>query len=139
MNGPGSRRAGLRKALPFLVAGVGAVGLVGIALAMLVVRCETPPRVNAGPIPSPDGTKLLVTRVNRSHADPRTFLDVEFDIVAAKSGLVRFHTVTAASARMKWSMHWLGSDQVRLESSDVGDLCWKESPAGSWAATACPH
>lgn len=114
------------------------LGLVGAIAAWLAIRSMGAPRVNAEPIPSPDGTKLLVTRVNRDRSRPTTYLDVEFKILDARSGRVELHRLTAASSTMRWSMRWVGSHAIQLESSDVGDRCWKQHPDGRWAATPCP-
>jgi hypothetical protein len=107
------------------------------AVLVLTSRGDLFQRNETRRIPSPDGTKVLVTSVNRSQVDPTTYLTVQFEIRDAVTDAVLFQQGTGASDRMRWSMNWLSDDEIKLVSSDIGDYCWRESSAGSWASAPC--
>lgn len=131
--------AGAKRAWIYGIAlAIAGLCVVAAVAAWLAVRSMGVPRVNAEPIPSPDRTKLLATRVNRSRADLTRYLDVEFNVLDAKTGAVLFHRVTSASARMRWSMRWLDRHEIQLTSSDIGNRCWREASSGTWTLTPCP-
>jgi hypothetical protein len=125
--------------------------LIVLAIALILVICLVaaavafvliPGRSGAAStasqrIPSPDGSRVLVTSVNTSQADPTAYLTVEFEIRNAANGEVLFRDSTGASVRMRWSMTWLSNSEVKLTSSDIGDYCWAEAPDGSWERSSC--
>lgn len=84
------------------------------------------------PLPSPDGSMTLHTRVERGRDDPGAYLCVIFEI-RDRSGRIRHSENTRASSLMRWEMAWVSDDRVRLKSSDIGTLSWRKRPDGSWA------
>lgn len=88
-------------------------------------------------LPSPDGSKVLVTSVNNSRADMTRYLTIEFEIRDAASQTVLFSEQTGASSRLAWDIRWLSDTEIQLDSSDIGTYCWQEQ-AGAWASVSCP-
>ena len=88
-------------------------------------------RHGPAPVPSPDGSMTLHTRVEQSRADPRTYLCVIFE-VRDKSGRVLHSENTRASDRMRWEMSWVTNERVRLRSSDIGTYEWRRQADGKW-------
>lgn len=111
--------------------------LVATALVLNIPGRNNPSDRATQHIPSPDGTRVLVTNVNTSQADPTAYLNLEFEIREAASDEVQFHAATGASTRMSWSLEWISNREVKLTSSDIGDYCWIEAPAGSWDRSGC--
>jgi hypothetical protein len=98
-------------------------------LCLLVAGCAS--RRGQSPIPSPDGSMTLHTRVNQSRDDPGAYLCIIFEI-RDRSGRVLHSENTRASDLMRWDMAWLSDDRVRLKSSDVGTSFWRKQPDGVW-------
>jgi hypothetical protein len=99
------------------------------ALLLLIAGCGsrgTPP-----PIPSPDGSMTLHTRIERSKADLVTYLCVIFEI-RDRTGRVTHTENTRASDRMRWNLSWVSNDRIRLKSSDIGTFEWKRLADGRW-------
>ena len=98
-------------------------------LLLLIAGCGS--RVTAPPIPSPDGSMTLHTRIERSKADLVTYLCVIFEI-RDRSGRVIHTENTRASDRMRWKLSWVSNDRIRLNSSDIGTNEWKRLADGTW-------
>ena len=100
------------------------------ALVLLIAGCGsrgTPP-----PIPSPDGSMTLHTRIEQSKADLVKYLCVIFEI-RDRTGRVIHTENTGASDRMRWNLSWVSNDRIRLKSSDIGTYEWKRLSDGTWA------
>src|SRR5262245_12326132 len=87
---------------------------------------------------SPDGSKVLVTSVNNSQADPTRYLTLNIEIRDAATDTLLFAEQTGASSRLAWNVRWLSNTEIQLDSSDIGSYCWEEQSAGSWASVTCP-
>jgi hypothetical protein len=72
---------------------------------------------------SPDGLLTLVTSVEHSRQDPKTYLCVVFEI-RDRSGKVLHRENTHASDTMRWNMVWESNTRVRLDSSDTSTYRW---------------
>jgi len=105
-----------------------------IQLLILLAGCSgCSPRGNQSPIPSPDGKYYLRTSTNKNKSDLKTYLCVQFDILAA-SGKRLYTCQTHASDRMGWSIEWTPTNGVLLRSSDIGNRSWIKRPdADVWA------
>jgi hypothetical protein len=88
---------------------------------------------------SPSGNRVILATVNRSKEDMTTYLCIKLEIKDLSANKILFNIQTHASDRMRWSIHWLGEDSILLESSDIGDRCWKEISGGVWKEAECPH
>lgn len=106
----------------------GCSGLAGLA------RSGEPLEV----IDSPQSDRMLVIRVNTSRDDPTRYLTLVFEVHDKASGELLHRQPTRASSRMAWSMRWLDSHTVQLDSSDVGTYCWQEQPDATWLESHCP-
>ena len=73
----------------------------------------------------------IVTSVEKSKADPKTYLCVVFEI-RNKVGQVLTKENTRASDTMKWSMSWVSTNKIKLDSSDIGTYFWEEQADGTW-------
>ena len=82
-------------------------------------------------IPSPDGSMVIVTSVEKNKADPKTYLCVVFEI-RNKTGQVLIRENTHASDTMKWSMTWVSTNKIQLDSSDIGTYFWERQADGTW-------
>src|SRR5258708_39047870 len=82
-------------------------------------------------ISSPDGSLSLLTSVEQSRQDPKTYLCVVFE-VRDRSGKTLYRENTHASDTMRWRMVWESNDRVRLDSSDIGTCHWVRQADGSW-------
>jgi hypothetical protein len=80
---------------------------------------------------SPDGSLTLITLVEHSHQDPKTYLCVVFEI-RDRNGKVLHRENTHASDTMRWNMSWESNTRVRLDSSDIGTYCWTKQRDESW-------
>jgi hypothetical protein len=98
-------------------------------LFLLTSGCRGRP--GHAPIPSPDGSMRLHTRVEQSRSDPATHLCVIFEI-RDSSGRILYSENTKASDVMRWRMSWVGDDRIRLESSDIGTYHWRRQADGGW-------
>jgi hypothetical protein len=83
------------------------------------------------PIPSPDGSMTLHTRIEQSRKDPIASLCVVFEI-RDSSGRILHTENTGASNAISWNMAWVADARIRLESSDIGTYEWKRQADGSW-------
>jgi hypothetical protein len=83
------------------------------------------------PVPSPDGTMILHTRIERSRQDPVAYLCVIFEI-RDPSGRLLYSENTRASDTMRWNVSWVANDRIRLVSSDIGTYDWQKQPGGGW-------
>jgi hypothetical protein len=100
-----------------------------ICAALLAAGCNRTAAVPAQK--SPDGTMTLTTSVNESRADPARYLCVVVH-VADVAGKTLHREVTPASATQRWSIRWVTSDEVLLQSSDVGSYHIRRQPDGTW-------
>ena len=100
-----------------------------LLLTSLLAGCGGVP--GRPPIPSPDGSMMLHTRIEQSRVDPRAYLCVVFEIRDG-SGRVLHAENTRASDRMRWNMSWVSDDRIRLESSDIGTYYWRKQADGGW-------
>lgn len=98
-------------------------------LVLLASGCGD--RRERAPIPSPDGSMTLHTRIEQSRIDPITYLCVVFEI-RDNSGRILHTENTRASNTMRWNMAWVADDRIRLESSDIGTYEWKRQADGRW-------
>ena len=73
----------------------------------------------------------LATSVNRGKANPTRYLCVVVDITDS-AGKTLHHEVTPASDAQRWSVRWVGNDEVLLKSSDVGNYHIRRQPDGTW-------
>jgi hypothetical protein len=80
---------------------------------------------------SPDGTMTLTTAINPSKADSTSYLCVIVEIRDA-AGKILHYEVTPASDTQRWSIQWLGNDEVLLKSSDVGNYHIRRQSDGTW-------
>lgn len=122
--------------------GVLSLGLITLVLS-LVNGCSGPvgtDRARQQPqvINSPQNDRSLVISVNTSRDDPTRYLTLVFEVHDKASGELLHRQQTLASSRMAWSMRWLDSHTVQLDSSDVGTYCWQEQPEATWLETPCP-
>lgn len=102
----------------------------GLALVgLLAAGCGG--RQGRPPVPSPDGTMTLHTRIERSRRDPGAYLCVILEI-RDRSGRVLHSENTRASDAMRWDVSWISNDRIRLESSDIGTYDWRKQPGGGW-------
>ena len=83
------------------------------------------------PIPSPDGSMTLHTRVEQSQSDPRLYRCVIFEIRDG-SGRVLHTENTRASDLSRWTVSWVGNDRIHLESSDIGAYEWRRQTDSRW-------
>jgi len=99
-------------------------------LILLVAGCSG----GAGrpPIPSPDGTMTMHTRIDQSRDNPCVSLCVILEI-RDRSGRVLHSENTRASNTMRWNMSWVSDDRIRLESADIGTYDWCRQADGRWA------
>jgi hypothetical protein len=95
---------------------------------LLLAGCA---RHGPAPVPSPDGSMTLHTRVEQSRSDLSSYLCVIFE-VRDKSGRVLHSENTRASDRMRWEMSWVTNERVRLKSSDIGTHDWRRQADGKW-------
>jgi hypothetical protein len=98
-------------------------------LTLLVTVCGCAKHSQA--VSSPDGSLELVTSVERSNADPKTYLCVVFEI-RDRAGKVLHKENTRASDVSKWSMAWISTNKIQLDSSDIGTYVWEKQPDGTW-------
>ena len=89
------------------------------------------------PVYSYNGSRVIVPTINYDKADPWGYLCVNLEIRDTTSGKTLYQIQTHASDRMKWSVYWIGENEFRLDSSDIGSYCWKEE-LETWQETACP-
>jgi hypothetical protein len=99
-------------------------------LCLLVAGCGS--RQGRPPVPSPDGTMMLHTRIEQSRQDPGAYLCVILEI-RDRSGHVLYSENTRASDAMRWNVSWVSNDRIRLDSSDIGTYDWRKQPGGGWA------
>jgi len=102
-----------------------------LALASILLAGCVPRWSSTQTIPSPDGSLTLVTSIEQSHADPKTYLCVVFEI-RDRSGHVLHRENTRASDVMRWKMVWESNESIRLDSSDIGPSRWVRQPGGIW-------
>ena len=103
---------------------------VGIAfLGLLAAGCGG--RRASPPVPSPDGSMTLATRIEQSRNDPGAYLCVVFE-VRDGSGRVLHSENTRASDTMRWNMSWISDRRIRLQSSDIGTSYWDRQEGGTW-------
>ena len=100
-----------------------------VLLVLLVAGCGS--RQGRPPIPSPDRTMMLHTRIEQSRQDPVAYLCVIFEI-RDRSGRLLYSENTRASDTMRWNVSWISNDRIRLESSDIGSYDWQKQPGGGW-------
>jgi hypothetical protein len=86
---------------------------------------------------SGDREKVVVPTINYNKQDKWTYLCVNLEVRDTQSGKTLFMVQTQASDRMKWSVFWVGTDIIRLDSADIGSFCWKEE-SEKWGETKCP-
>jgi len=98
-------------------------------LFLLVAGCGE--RRGRPPIPSPDGSMTLLTRIEQGRDDPGSYLCVIFEICDS-SGRVVHTENTRASDTMRWNLSWVSNDRIRLRSSDIGTYHWRRKADGSW-------
>jgi hypothetical protein len=111
------------------------IAMVWLALVLFVftgIRQYVP-----NPIYSQDRTKVIFPTINYNKADTSTYLCVNIEVSDAQSGIPLYKVQTHASNRMKWSIHWIGNNIFKLDSSDIGSYCWKEEN-GKWGDAQCP-
>jgi hypothetical protein len=109
--------------------------LVGPLLLFLVVlagcgRWASAPTNTS--VKSPDGTLTATATVSQSRADPARYLLVIVTLRDA-SGNVVFQEPTPITDAQKWSIRWVGNDEVVLDSADVGAYHIRRPPGGVWA------
>ena len=104
---------------------------------VLVLASGCGGRRERAPIPSPDRSMTLHTRIEQSRKDPITHLCVVFEIRDG-SGRILHTENTGASNTMRWKMAWVANDRIRLESSDIGTYEWKRQANGSWVKEQAP-
>ncbi len=90
------------------------------------------------PIPSPDGSMTLHTRIEQSKADPAAYLCVVLEI-RDPTGRVLHSENTRASDVMRWDMAWVANDRIRLKSSDIGTYDWHRQDDGRWVKEPVPR
>ena len=95
--------------------------------ASLTLGCHRVPP----PLPSPDGSMLLVTSVEKSRNDPGAYLCVVFEI-RSTNGVTLHRENTRASVTMRWSVSWESNSNLVLKSSDIGDYRWWRQSDGTW-------
>lgn len=88
-------------------------------------------RQGPAPLPSPDRSMTLRTRVEHSRSDPGAYLCVIFE-VRDMAGRVLHSENTRASDVMRWDMSWITNERIRLKSSDIGTHYWRRQADGSW-------
>ena len=88
-------------------------------------------RQSLAPQPSPDGSMLLVTSLEKPPGKGRMPLCLAFEI-RSTNGTVLHRENTRGSDTMRWSMAWQDNSTVTLESSDIGTYSWQRQEDGSW-------
>lgn len=73
----------------------------------------------------------ISTSVNHNKANPAQDLCVVIDITDS-AGKALHHEITPASDTQRWSIQWVGNDEVLLKSSDVGTYRIRRQPDGKW-------
>ena len=111
--------------------------LVTLLASVLVTGCGRSSRSNLH-APSPNGGKILVSRIEKSKKDAGKYLTVVFEIRRARDGALLATIETGASERMRWSARWLNARTIELDSADVGTYCWRAGSAGRWREVDCP-
>ena len=84
------------------------------------------------PLPSPDGSLVLFTSAESSHADPKAYGCIIIDI-RDKTGKSLYHENTLATDGESWGFDWMSNDKVRLTGSNVGSCTWTRNPDGTWS------
>jgi hypothetical protein len=102
-----------------------------IPIALLLLTAAGCAPKGQPPLTSPDGSLILVTSVENSHADPAAYLCVVFEIQDAKGKILHTEN-THASDMSCWQMRWASNKQIVLQSSDVGTFRWSRQPDGTW-------
>jgi len=74
---------------------------------------------------------VIVTSVETSKADPKTYLCVVLEI-RDKAGRVLHKENTHASDTMRWNVDWVSTNRIRLVSSDIGNYYWETQADGTW-------
>ena len=100
---------------------------VPFLLLMIAVGCTSQSQT----IPSPDGSLVVVTSVEKRKADPKIYLCVIFEI-RDRAGKVLHKENTHASDVSKWSIAWLSTNKIQLDSSDIGTYVWEKQSDGTW-------
>jgi hypothetical protein len=122
--------------LPAIIFGVLSL-LAIIWIAMILYLFTGVRQYVPDPVYSADGDKVIIPTINYSKQDMGTYLCVNIEVRYTHSRKTLFNVQTYASDRMKWSVDWVGNDVVKLDSSDIGEYCWKEE-SGNWGETRCP-
>ena len=117
----------------YRVAGILVIGLAAMALFIQYLRKPIQPE----PVYSPSGERVILPSINYSKDDATKYLCVMFIIQDVDTGIILFETQTGASARDRWSVHWINENMIQLSSSDIGNYCWDESSDGRWQDTEC--
>ena len=129
----------MKKCIKIFTIIFGILGLITIIWIALILFCFTGVRQYVPqPVYSKDGEKVIVPTINYSKEDIGTYLCVNLEVPETQSGKTLFTVQTHASDRMKWSVSWVSTSIMRLDSSDIGSYCWKEE-SGSWGKTICPQ
>jgi hypothetical protein len=86
---------------------------------------------------SPDGSKVIIPAVSYNKDISDTYLFVHLKIQDTRSGEILFQQQTSASDRMRWSVSWVDDETIMLDSSDIGEYCWR-ADLDAWNETICP-
>ncbi|HYE68683.1 MAG TPA: hypothetical protein VEA58_08725 [Anaerovoracaceae bacterium] len=91
------------------------------------------------PVYSPSGKRVIAPTVNMSKEDMKKYLCLYIEVKETDTGNVLFAHQTDASVRMRYSFHWISDDFIKMQSSDIGDYCWREGSGGVWESAACSY
>src|SRR5690349_12225326 len=98
-----------------------------VAPLLAIGGCSPPPTR----IPSPDAALELLASVETSKADLTSYRCVVIEI-RNKAGQVLYKENTHASDTMNWSIAWVSTNKIRLDSSDIGTYFWVQQAQGGW-------
>ena len=115
---------------------LGLIAIFSIALAFYLEHRIS--RVKPDLVYSVDGSMVIIPTINSDKSDYTSYLLVHLEIKDTRSGKTLFQVQSRASDRMRWSVYWVDTNTVLLDSSDIGSYCWKEGSDRTWAETNCP-
>ncbi len=118
------------------------ITVVGLCIVGSIVRAvylsfdqRQPKEIDA--IYSPDGNLVINSAINESSEDQKYYLCVKIIIRDVSTEKFLWEKQTSASSTMKWSLHWLNNNTIKLQSSDIGDYCWKREHEDMWVEIDC--
>jgi len=118
---------------------VGAFIVVVVILAVLLMSYFDEAHLySPKPVYSVDGARVIIPTIIFNKETLDTYLLVHIEVQDVKYGETLFQVQTRASSRMNWSVDWVDTDTIILNSSDIGSYCWTESINGKWIEVNCP-